>query len=651
MGRRTRTWLRRGTALALAVGLAVLVAVAVHRARRLDTPVLGVNPPEGHQEGEGETVARYIEFQYRESDSGRLVFELTSARTLGFSSGWHEIEGVRLQLYDKGQPSGVLTCDLASFNRQTRDARLSGGVHLEFPSGGFLNTERAHFDASSRQMITDTEVLFSSEGVVGQAGEATYALEGDRLLLTEGVTVQGGTGDALRAPRVVYQRAEARVLFPEGCSVRYGGLTVTAPRSAVELEGRDGPPLRIAMTDGVDLEGTIPGKGDRVDGWFERLLGERDPRGNWQVQGHTSAPWLRLAFLSADGSFLRSLATQSLRAVVAPDGILNAQAALGVCMREIPPSGPVREAEGEQARLWFADGEPTDAEIEGDVELRGGAFVGRGQRARVAARGGVAMLHGDPAGHRRAVLVSDRGEVQCDQAQLFEGGGGTHARGNVQGRLESATLLGSADESDGDGQVLHFAGEVLDVDPEGEEYRLREDARAWQAHRLLLADEIVYRPEQEALTATGHVRTTFPASQINPSDATARDAMVVSRSLEYQRSKRQAVYTGSVTYTDAEHILSASVLTVNFDETDEISTLQAEGAVELTDLVTGRRMQAETAVHDVAARTIHLTGEPVKLTEASGTTVQADSLTWNQASGTVTVAGDTETIYYPEATP
>ena len=113
---------------------------------------MGVDPAEGESARDEETVARYIEFQYRESDAGRIVFELSSARTLGFSSGWHEIQGVRLQLYDEGEPTAVLTCDVASFNRQSRDARLAEGVHLEFREGGFLNTEQAHFDAATNQV-------------------------------------------------------------------------------------------------------------------------------------------------------------------------------------------------------------------------------------------------------------------------------------------------------------------------------------------------------------------------------------------------------------------------------------------------------------------------------------------------------------------
>jgi len=41
----------------------------------------------------------------------------------------------------------------------------------------------------------------------------------------------------------------------------------------------------------------------------------------------------------------------------------------------------------------------------------------------------------------------------------------------------------------------------------------------------------------------------------------------------------------------------------------------------------------------------------VRLVDANGSAVSSSSLTWNQADGSVIVAGGTETIYYPEEEP
>jgi hypothetical protein len=48
---------------------------------------------------------------------------------------------------------------------------------------------------------------------------------------------------------------------------------------------------------------------------------------------------------------------------------------------------------------------------------------------------------------------------------------------------------------------------------------------------------------------------------------------------------------------------------------------------------------------------VTIEGSPVRLSDPSGNVVSGSSLTWNQADGTVSVAGGTETIYYPEEQP
>ena len=51
----------------------------------------------------------YTGFEYVERVAGKLIFDLMSKRTLGLSSGWHEIEGVRLQFFRDGEKGPVLT--------------------------------------------------------------------------------------------------------------------------------------------------------------------------------------------------------------------------------------------------------------------------------------------------------------------------------------------------------------------------------------------------------------------------------------------------------------------------------------------------------------------------------------------------------------
>ena len=153
------------------------------------------------------------------------------------------------------------------------------------------------------------------------------------------------------------------------------------------------------------------------------------------------------------------------------------------------------------------------------------------------------------------------------------------------------------------------------------------------------------------MRAAGHVRTTFPASQLELEGSSEEDVVVVARSLDYERTVGTAIYRGNVRYSDPNHTLSAAELSVVFDDNDDVTAVEAVGAVELVELETGRRMTGQRARREVATQVVTITGNPVRLSDNEGNVVSGSSLTWNQADGTVAVAGGTETIYYPEEKP
>ena len=193
------------------------------------------------------------------------------------------------------------------------------------------------------------------------------------------------------------------------------------------------------------------------------------------------------------------------------------------------------------------------------------------------------MLQGDPTGRNRVGLDSDRGKMSCDEATIFDRDGRIEARGQVHGELQNARLLGS-EAPQGDDEPVRFAGELIEVEEGGDVYSLRENARIWQGHRLLLADDVVYRHETESVAARGHVRVTFPAEQMDDKASKDEDVVVDARSLDYDSQGGSAVFRGSVRYSDPKYSLAANRLSIAFDENNEISDVEAEGAVEINDL-------------------------------------------------------------------
>jgi lipopolysaccharide export system protein LptA len=645
----SRRWIRRLSALAIVALLIVLGGLAAQRLRKLKAPVPSVND-DGVVRGDGDrAVGVYTGFEFVERVAGKKIFELLSKRTLGLSSGWHEIEGVRLQFFREGESGPVLTCDGARFNIQTRDAELGGSIRIEFPSGASLTTDAGNFEASSRRFTANGEVLFVSGATFGRAESATYDVEHDEIALDNGVTLRTASGATLSAPSAVYKRSEGVIFLPAGGRVTMAQSELEAPRMRVDLRKDDGPPQRIELDGGVTILTTAPNGDGLVVARAETFIASQDSRGRWQVDATTTGPWIDVRFVGGEGYFERDLKTWVMRGVVGDEGLINLRAENGVCITEVPLEGPVRTGSSDSARVWFSEGQATDVEMLKDVVIHGEGVEGRGYRARLSPQAGLMMLHGDPAGPERVLLISEKGRLSCDQAQLYNNEGRSEARGNVQGQILDVSLIGkqAADAS----QPTHFAAEILDVTEKGGVYHLRENTRLWQGQRLLLADDVVFNHEASTVRATGHVRTTFPASQLNFEGDDSEDVVVVARSLEFDDNEGTAIYRGNVHYSDPGHTLAAAELSIFFDDNNEVTAVEAVGSVELVILESGRRMTGQFARRDVRTQLVTITGSPVRLTDPGGDEVSGSSLTWNQADGTVSVAGGTETIYYPEEKP
>jgi lipopolysaccharide export system protein LptA len=649
-----RGWVRR-----ISAGLIVIFVVAVsiigyQRTQRGRDGVESVGVDEVGLDIADVAVGLYRGFSHTETLKGQPVFILNSLRTLSLASGWQEIEGVRLQLFresDEGPVvNAVVTAEKASFNIETRDARLVGGIHVEFPSGAFLNTESGEFNARRRYFSSDAPVLYVDGPTFGQAQTASYDLDNGRIRLDGSAVFRAEDGSMLTAPRMLYERDERRVVFPVGAHLTQALSRMTAPRAVVWLSVKDGPPERIELSGGVDSVATVESTGGTVELWAERVVSERDAAGNWQVDARTTGPWVDVRFIGGPSFFERRLRTMDLDAVIGPDGILGLQSSNGVCLEEIPIEGAPRTATADNARAWFNAGQLTDIELRGQVEIRADDIIGRGQRVRLIQGRGLAMFQGDPTGRSRVELDSARGRISCDQAIMYHREDRIEATGQVHGELYDARLLGSEALEAGD-EPMRFAGALLEVAEDGDRFELRDDARIWQGHRLLLADEVVYQHGAGTAEAAGHVRATFPADQLDPAASGDDDVVVVSRSLLYDSIEGSAVFRGAVHYTDPKHSLSANRLEIQFDDNDDVSDVEAEGAVEIRDLELGRRLTGQHAVREVESQVITVTGSPAQLIDPRGNIASGESLTWNQADGTVSIGGGTELIYYPEEAP
>ncbi len=641
----------------MAATLLIIGVIAVGRSRGLRPRVVQVSSPgaEGGETAEGRPVGVYTGFQFTESLEGRTVFILQAERTLGLSSGWNRIENVRLVLFDDDGEQVELTCDQARFNQKTRDARLEGAVHVELPGGGFLDSEAGRFDGTRQTFESGAGVVFSNGLLVGEAGRAVYRLSSDTLSLDGGLVVGEQTGMTLRAPSMEYSRRNGKAVFPDGWTLSGPDMTVAAPYAAVELEEQEGAPKRLDMKEGVVFSMHDAGEaGGSVTLRAEGVKAIRDEGDHWQVRAYTAASWVELQAIDMGDLDQVLVRSWEARAVVGPEGPVRAVFRGKVCVEVYPATGLPGFAESDRLTLWFENGHPRSFEMKEDVLIRNEGYRARGAAARFLPSSGKAIVRGDAETFERAVIDGEGLHVEANRVEFRQSGGSARASGDVQGVMEDATLLDHS--SPGEREPVRFAAEVLDITERGELVKLRRASRVWQGRQLLMADEIAFRKSVEILDAVGHVRMSVPANQFDPDAAAGEEALIVARSLHYDRQTGRVVFEGAVRFTDPRYTMSCARMEAIIGRDDNrLKGFDATGSVDILDLGEDRRMRGEEARYDAGSRTLTMTGSPVNLLDGKGNVISGTSLTWDQASGRVSVSGEagspTETIYHPEETP
>jgi lipopolysaccharide export system protein LptA len=122
------------------------------------------------------------------------------------------------------------------------------------------------------------------------------------------------------------------------------------------------------------------------------------------------------------------------------------------------------------------------------------------------------------------------------------------------------------------------------------------------------------------------------------------------RSITFDDTRSRAVYQGDVIYRDARQTMAAALLEVEIED-GRVRSVVATGSIEIRSFETGQKLTGSKVVHDVSSGDFYLTGEPAQAIDELGNMLSGRSLTFNQASGRVSVADETETVYHPEEEP
>jgi lipopolysaccharide transport protein LptA len=273
-----------------------------------------------------------------------------------------------------------------------------------------------------------------------------------------------------------------------------------------------------------------------------------------------------------------------------------------------------------------------------EVRYRDERLRAEGDHARFDVPAGKGELTGDPV---RA--VTERGEVFAPRVTYDRNTGFVESHGGVRALIRRAGEMGfrGTPFAAGQGPVRVEAEEgLMREEPRG--VLFRGHVRAWQGKNLLIADTL--RGDDDAdgqrLSATGSVRTVWvpePAATEAEGDAPPAPVEVTSRSLRYREAADELVYEGAVRAEQLERELACRRLVVELTPEGEAERMVCTGNARLDDRELGNAARGETAVYDLAARTVTMTGDPVVLRRGDGGVVQGREVVYTIDTGKVVV--------------
>ncbi len=639
--------LRRVSFVLLLIWVAIVVGSFVRRRFQPQTQTAPVDVGGGAQEGQEPPIRVHRGFVYSDTLGIEPNFRISAPEAVEFASGLYEFRDVQVSLYHQGQVAYGLVADRLRFDPAKHEAQTVGRAAVSLKGGVTLQAPGFTLGGSDRLLQSNGPATFAGPGWGGLAGGARASLQDDTMELVHSVSVtwHKTTGElspslSLLAARLVYNRKQALMQFPEGLTVLRGKLQAKAPRAQMQLSDAEGDLRRLTLEGPVRVDGTLDDGSDvrasagttvleAVGNGRYRLTSEPAATTGWVdvIWADASAGWRQFAAWRLEGEGTRT-AWEWLEG--------QGQA----CAWELRNEEEPRRVLATRMRLLFdaAGSAQTVRGTEG-VRVESGDQWAEGGELEFSLRGKSFTLL--PAQGKRVLLGAPDATTWCDRLQ-GDGGGALSARGQVIGLIERAGVLGERTEP------VRFAAASATGSQGGARVSLEGDARLWQGDRLVRADRLDYDREHDVVTGQGGVLTT--ARGVSKSSPAA-DVQIRSRQLRYDRPAGVATYEGDVTLTDPQAEAACQRLVATMDERGNLVLGNLDGGVTVRDRKTGRVITGQRARLQMDEGFFEVWGNPVLVKEPGGNQVKADHLKWQRATNTVVVLGaednPSETLYHP----
>ncbi|MEJ2085490.1 MAG: LptA/OstA family protein, partial [Acidobacteriota bacterium] len=605
-------------------------------------------------DAEGQLVLSGRGFDYEVTQEGRKVFRVRAGRILSDRNQNYDLEEVELTMTREAGDTFELVSDRGKFNVEKQEATFVGNVRFIGPQGVELTTEGLELRDEGDLLVSSSPVQFKFLGrYTGRANRMRISPDRNLFVLAGDVEVDTYRGDAepmsMRCKRFAFDR-DTKILRAEGAvRLTRGSDVLNSRRLAVHLtedESKvtyisarwnvEGQVIQIA-DDGQSNTAAFSGRELAID--FEK--GTEDPQ-RAELLANSDAP-AKLTLTDQTG-LTRQIDSSSLVGEFKNGALRTARAFENVEITEYVSHAPgilLRTVCGDSLVAQVSkSGELRDIVVEGVVQLHQDDVQGFGDRAEANMAAGAMEIIGRPAWFFRG-----RDELRAPRIVYDQSEDVIRARENVQAVVARASgfetgvsessrvredepirIVSSEAEWTRNPSVVTFSGDV----------------RAWQGENFMQAKEMVGEESTSRLTATGGVKTVVrpdkdkPAKKVNGTieeDVPQEPLEVTADEMVYERLQRLIVYSGNARAVQAKRTIRCNEIHLRLAEEGGFEEMSCEESTRIEDSENGNTVTGDRAVYYPDRRLIEVSGSPVILRDAKGTTLQGRLLVYDVETG------------------
>ncbi len=583
-------------------------------------------------------------FDHTVSRDGEPLFRMRGGRDRRDQDGNLFVEDVLVTVFRPNGERLEVVADQARYNLERESAELQGNVTIAGDDGLALTTEKLLLQQGGRilESTGDVEFRYGQNGAItGMAGKLRADLEREVFIFQSGVTMSGSQDYQLKANRVLIERGERLIRATGEVRVRWQDSVLNADQVAATLASHQDRlrflrahwNVSVRLHTGLADQARVTRlRGSRLgilfdgpEGEVSRIEIEDEVRGRARIESAsamgTSVLWKTRFF---KGDFVRG----NLNSVLA-----EGRAELTEYLTA-DPSFLIRRICSARSNARFGpNGEMQQINALREVDIQNRQVQMLADSTRVTPES--LEVEGMPV-----LVVGGLGKIEAPKVNYSESNGLVHATGGVEVELppDLSNPLAAGPLSGGQEPVRVTSDEGF-IRPSTSSFMFQGNVRAWSGPRLLRSHTLRGDAEPQRLTAGGGVENVWSVVRTSTNRDERSQVRVRADGLIYEPEASLATYRGSVEVVDGPRTLTCSELAVRLDEQGEVQSLDCEGSVELNAPEEGRRVRADRAEYDVGEGEVVFRGNPAKLFEQSGASLQGATVVYSVQGGTVQIRG------------